>query len=100
MRSMWRHLHRVIKLERFGTYTLERLSATVLCFFRLMPLMLIIIIGCSSENPFWARRLGSIPSTLNAFLAIEGGTDGELAFEFAEGVEGNRYFRFFRRKTG
>jgi hypothetical protein len=57
--------------------------------------MLIIIIGWSSEKPFWARRLGSILSTLNVFLAIEGDIIGVDAFEF--GVEGdeNKYFRFF-----
>jgi hypothetical protein len=63
--------------------------------------MLIIIIGWSSEKPFWARRLGSIPSTLNAFLAAEGDTIGVVAFEFDELVVGeNRYLRFFLRKTG
>ena len=37
-----------------------------------MPLMLIIIFGWSSDKPFWARRLGSIPSTLKTFLVAAG----------------------------
>jgi hypothetical protein len=57
--------------------------------------MLIIIMGCSSEKPFWAMRLGSIPSTLNVFLAVEGEIIGVFAFEEGEMVEGKRYFRFF-----
>jgi hypothetical protein len=54
--------------------------------------MLIIIMGCSFEKPFWARRLGSIPSTLKDFLETGG-------VEYAD-VDENRYFRFFFRKTG
>jgi hypothetical protein len=65
-----------------------------------MPLILIIIIGWSSEKPFLARRLGSIPSTLNVFLANEGETGGVFDFELVEGVGGNKYLRFFCRKTG
>jgi hypothetical protein len=66
-----------------------------------MPLILIIIIGWWSDRPFWASRWGSMPSTLKVFLAAEGVTGtGELALEGVEGVEGNRYFRFFWRKTG
>jgi hypothetical protein len=60
--------------------------------------MLIIIIGWSSEYPFWAMRLGSIPSTLNVFLVVEGDTIGVVALEVR--VAGNRYLRFFCRKTG
>jgi hypothetical protein len=60
-----------------------------------MPFMLIIIMGCSSEKPFWAMRLGSIPSTLNVFLAVEGEIMGLFAFEDGEMVEGKRYLRFF-----
>jgi len=60
----------------------------LLCFFRFMPLMLIIIMGCSFEKPFWARMLGSIPSTLNVLLAVEG--DGNWfwsgVFAFSVGV--------------
>jgi len=64
--------------------------------------MLIIIIGCSSEKPFWARTVGSIPSTLNVFLAVEGDTIGVVAFELVveEAGGGNKYLRFFWRKTG
>jgi hypothetical protein len=67
-----------------------------------MPLMLSIIIGWSSEEPFWAMTLGSIPSTLNVFLAIEGDVIGVVAFEVVdeEAGEGNKYLRFFWRKTG
>jgi len=90
--------------KRLGRYTLTQkwTDVLLLCFFRLMPLMLIIIIGWSSEKPFWARTLGSIPSTLNVFLAIEGDTIGVEAFEsVVEEVEGgNKYLRFFCRKTG
>jgi hypothetical protein len=62
-----------------------------------MPLMSIIIIGWSSEKPFWARTVGSIPSTLNFFLAIEGDTIGVVAFESVveEAGWGNKYLRFF-----
>jgi hypothetical protein len=56
--------------------------------------------GWSSETPFWAMRLGSIPSTLKAFLAIEGDAIGVFAFEFGETEAENRYLRFFWRKTG
>jgi len=79
----------------------------LLDFFRLMPFMLIIIMGCSSEYPFWAMKLGSIPSTLKVFLASEGETIGVDAFdvldpveEVGEVAEEKRYFRFFWRKTG
>jgi len=74
-----------------------------------MPLILIIIIGWSSEKPLWASRLGSIPSTLNVFLAAEGEAALELEFDgegesLEEGVElddpEKRYLRFFWRKTG
>jgi hypothetical protein len=60
--------------------------------------MLIFIIGWPSEYPFWARILGSIPSTLNVFLDVEGDTLGVLSLEF--GDVGKRYLRFFCRKTG
>jgi hypothetical protein len=56
--------------------------------------------GWSSEMPFWARRLGSIPSTLKTFLAVEGDTIGLVAFEFGETDGEKRYLRFFWRKTG
>jgi hypothetical protein len=62
--------------------------------------MFIIIMGCSSEKPFWAMRFGSIPSTLKVFLVFEGDVLGEFAFEDGEVVVGKRYFKFFCRKTG
>jgi hypothetical protein len=62
--------------------------------------MFIIIMGCSSEKPFWAMRLGSIPSTLKVFLVFEGDVIGVFAFEEGEVVVGKRYFKFFCRKTG
>ena len=65
-----------------------------------MALTSISMPGCSSEKPFWAMRLGSIPSTLKAFLALESDTIGVVAFEFGEPEDWKRYLRFFWRKTG
>ena len=50
--------------------------------------------------PFWAMSLGSIPSTLKAFLAVEGDAIGVVAFEFGKRDGEKRYLRFFWRKTG
>jgi hypothetical protein len=79
--------------------------------------MFIIIIGWSSERPFWARRFGSSPSTLNVLFVAAGmvvaaaevaGEDTE-GFDAGESLEtengvgaefANRYLRFFWRKTG
>jgi hypothetical protein len=99
---VWTYLRRRSSFGGFDAYMSARLiaSASLLCFFRLMPLTSISMTGWSSEMPFWAMMLGSIPSTLKAFLALEGDTIGVVAFEFG-GAEGwKRYLRFFCRKTG
>ena len=86
--------------------TAKRRICLPLGFFRWIPLMSTIIIGWSSEKPFWARTVGSMPSTLNDLLVIEGVTGGLAAFveelkeRGDEFVLGNRYLRFFWRKTG
>ena len=72
----------------------------LLCFLRFMPLTSISMTGWSSEMPFWAMSLGSIPSTLKVFLAVEGDAIGVFAFEFGVTAGENRYLRFFCRKTG